>query len=264
MSTFEPQIYNLENPLVSVLVYNYNYGRYLKECLESIVNQTYTNIEIIFSDNASTDDSWDIAQEFVKKYPGKMTITRNRKNLGVDANFRNCFMNLRGKYFINMCSDDVLAVEYVEKCVAVLENNSDLGFVMVHRDILDANGNRTTEAPFYNRSCEINGHDQAAVYMMAAVNPSVSQIMYNAQKTKGCTATGSLVARWYGTRILDFNMCMRYPVAYIHEPLMSHRIHGENDSLHAANNLLEIIGPYVLHHQFADTAANFDAKAAVN
>lgn len=254
---FEPIIYDLERPLVSILVYNYNYGRYLVECLESLANQTYKNIEIIFSDNASSDDSWDIALEFVKKYPGLITITRNRKNLGVDANFRNCFLNLRGKYFINMCSDDVLAAEYVEKCVTVLENNSDLGFVMVHRDILDAESNRTEEVPFYNQSCEIDGHDQAAVYMMAAVNPSVSQIMYNAKKTIDHTATGSLVARWYGTRILDFNMCMEYPMAYIHQPLMSHRIHGENDSLSAADNLLEIIGPYVLHHQFTDTANNF-------
>jgi glycosyltransferase involved in cell wall biosynthesis len=264
MSVFEPKIYSPEKPLVSVLVYNYNYGRYLKECLESIASQTYTNIEIIFSDNASTDDSWDIAQQFVNENPGLMTMTRNRTNLGVDANFRNCFLNLRGKYFVNMCSDDVLEPTFIQKCVQTLENNSELGFVMVHRDIIDAEGNKAEEAPFYNQSCEINGHDQAAVYMMAAVNPSVSQIMYDAKKTIGNTATGSLVARWYGTRILDFNICLSYPVAYINEPLMSHRIHGENDSLSAASNLLEVIGPYVLHHQFADTAENFGATEVVN
>jgi glycosyltransferase involved in cell wall biosynthesis len=260
---FEPRIYDIDTPLVSVLVYNYNYGRYLEECLESIAAQTYNNIEVIFSDNASTDHSWEIALAFVKKYPGLMTITRNRKNLGVDANFRNCFLNLRGKYFINMCSDDVLTPQYIEKCVKVMESNTRLGYVMVHRAILDKDGNRLEEAPFYNQSCTIEGADKAAVYMMAAVNPSVSQIMYDVKKTADKTATGSLVSRWYGTRILDFNLCTEYQMAYINEPLMLHRIHGENDSLSAADNLLEVIGPYVLHHQFADTAANFNMQKVV-
>jgi len=264
MSVFEPVLNDLENPLVSILVYNYNYGRYLTECLDSLINQTYSNIEINFSDNASDDDSWDIAVEFAKKYPGRMTITRNRKNLGPDANFRNCYVNARGKYFINMCSDDVLAPEYVAKCVKTMEANPQLGFVMVHRAIIDEHSNRTDEAPFYNQSCTIQGEDKAAVYMMASVNPSVSQIMYSAQKVVDKTATGALVSRWYGTRILDFNLCTEYPVAYIKEPLLLHRIHGENHSLAAADNLMEVIGPYVLQHQFADTASIHNMNKVVD
>jgi len=255
--THEPDLHNKENPLVSILIYNYNYGRYLEECLESLCTQTYPNIEIVFSDNASTDSSWEIALGFVKKYPGRMTITQNRKNLGVDANFRNCFLNARGKYFINMCSDDVLMPDFTETCVRVMEDNLDVGFVMTHRGVIDAEGKQTDEPPFYNKSCIVPGPEQAAVYMMAAVNPSVSQIMYNIKSVTGKSATGELASRWYGARILDFNMCTEYSMAYITEPLMLHRIHGENDSLSAAANLLEVIGPYVLQHQFADSAEAF-------
>lgn len=263
MAVYEPQVFDQDNPLVSVLVYNYNYGRYLKECLDSIAAQSYCNIEIIFSDNASTDDSWDIAQQFAEKHSGLMTLTKNRKNMGVDANFRNCYMNIRGKYYINMCSDDVLAPGYVQKCVEVLEQNSQLGFVMVHRSIIDQHSQLTDEAPFYNRSCIINGHEQAAVYMMAAVNPSVSQIMYHKTRAETKMVKGSLVNRWYGTRILDFNICMEYPIAYICEPLLLHRLHGANDSLAAADKLLEVIGPYILCHQFAETAENIGLKNVV-
>lgn len=254
MAYKDPVLFDKENPLVSILVYNYNYGRYLEECLESLCSQSYPNIEIIFSDNASTDNSWEIALDFVKKYPGRITITQNRKNLGADANFKNCFINARGKYFINMCSDDVLLPDFVERCVRVLEADQYIGFVMAHRAIIDSNSVREDEAPFYNQSCVIPGHEQAAVYMMAAVNPSVSQIMYNKMKTKGKTATGALVSRWYGTRILDFNLCAEYSMAYIKDPLVLHRLHGENDSLSAADNLLEVIGPYVLQYQFAEAA----------
>lgn len=265
MSVYEPKTYDPNNPLVSVLVYNYNYGRYLRDCLESIMSQTYQNFEITFSDNASDDESWDIALELAKKYPGKMSITRNRKNFGSDANFNNCIENMRGRYFINMCSDDMLAPDYIETCVRTMQNNPGLGFVMVHRAILDQDNNHVEEAPFYNQSCEIDGPEQAAVYMMAAVNPSVSQIMYDTKKAlgEGQKVTGTFVSRWYGTRITDFRLCMQYPIAYIKEPLLLHRIHGENDSLAAADNLMEVIGPYVLQHQFADTATNFGEQKVV-
>lgn len=263
MPYIEPVIYDRENPLVSILVYNYNYGRYLEECLESIFLQTYENIEVIFSDNASTDHSWDIALAFANKYPGRMTLTRNRKNLGVDANFRNCFLNARGDYYVNMCSDDVMLPSFVERCIGVLQEHEKVGYVMVHRTIVDDLGNRIEEAPFYNQSCVIPGHEQAAVYMMAAVNPSVSQIMYHRERAKKNASAKALGARWYGTRILDFKMCMEFEMAYIKEPLLLHRIHGENDSLAAADNLMEVIGPYVLNYQFADAAAPFNMNKVI-
>lgn len=249
---------NPEKPLVSVLIFNYNYGAYLRQCFDSVFAQTYSNIEICFSDNASTDASWAIALEYAKKYPGTMTLACNRRNFGSDANFANCLLNARGKYFIELCSDDALKPEYVEKCVDALEANPNAGYAMVHRTIMDENGNQTEEPPFYNRSCVIPGREQAAVYMMAAVNPCISQVMYNNVKTTNRRAEGTLVSRWYGTRILDFNMCCAYDMIYIKEPLLLHRLHSQNDSAHAADNLLEVICPYVLQHQYADIASRYE------
>jgi teichuronic acid biosynthesis glycosyltransferase TuaG len=54
-------------PLISVLINNYNKGKYLEECLQSVLDQTYTNWEIIFWDDNSTDDSWEIAENFEVK-----------------------------------------------------------------------------------------------------------------------------------------------------------------------------------------------------
>lgn len=249
-----------QDPLVSVLVYNYNYGKYLRECLESIGNQTYKNIEIVFSDNASTDESWDTALEFQKSHEDLITITRNRRNFGIDANYMNCINNARGKYFVNFCSDDAMHPEYIERCVRLMESHANLGFVMVHRAIVDGSGNILKEPPFYNQTCVIPGHEQAAVYMLAAVNPSVSQIMYNRSKTEGKYARRALASRWYAQRMLDFNMCCEFDMGYIKDDLMFHRIHGGNDSLSAAANLMEVIGPYVLNLQFSDSVSNTDVK----
>jgi glycosyltransferase involved in cell wall biosynthesis len=242
-------------PLVSMCIFNYNYGRYLRECLESVFAQTYDNIEICFSDNASTDDSWDIALEYARKYPGRMSLTRNRINFGSDANLANCMHQVRGKYFVELCSDDALEPDFTRQCVHVMNRHPEAGYVMVHREIIDENGNRTKEPPFYNQSCIIPGPEQAAVYMMAAVNPSISQIMYDNDMAKNKSAAGGIAARWYGTRLQDFNMCCAYSMAYIKEPLLLHRVHSQNDSSRAAQNLLEVIGPFVLFHQYAEIAA---------
>ena len=242
-------------PLVSVLIFNYNYGKYLRDCFDSVFKQTYSNIEICFSDNSSEDDSWDIALEYSRKYPGIMNINRNRTNFGVSANWLNCDMNNRGKYYISLCSDDMLLPPYVERCVNILEAYHDIAFVMVHRQIVDKIGNYIDEPPFYNRSCIIPGPEQAAVYMMAAVNPSVTQIIYRKLGTYGQTPPGDKMgAQWYSTRMLDFNICCHFPIAYLKEPLMVHRLHSDNDSFRAADNLMEVIGPYVLQYQFGEKA----------
>ncbi len=253
-------------PLVSVRIHNYNYGKYLRECLESIINQTYTNIEISFSDNSSSDQSWEIALEYKRRYPEIINIASNRINFGPDANIVNCIYPSRGKYTIQMCSDDVMAKDFIEKCVAVLQKHPECAYVIVHRGIINDKSVLTNEEPFYKKSCIINGADQAEVYMMAAVNPSISQIMYVASREEVNRVDFSkvLTGRWYGARIMDFNLCCNYPIAYIKEPLLLHRLHGENDSQFAAGNLIEIIGPFLLHYQFADIASSFNLDNVVN
>src|SRR5208283_4281317 len=193
--------------------------------------------------------------EFARKYPEKMNLTRNRKNFGPDANFLNCRRNMQGEYFVNFCSDDVLEPEFVDRCVNALETYPNAGLAIVNRAIIDENGRRTEEPPFYNQSCIILGEEQAAVYMMAGVNPSVSQIMYRNSIVDSRTATGALASRYYGTRILDFNISVDFDIAYIKDPLLLHRLHSHSDTEQADANLLPVIGMYVLNHQFADIAS---------
>ena len=64
----------MNEPLVSVCVPNYNYGQYLEHCLDSILSQTYPNIEVYFRDNQSTDNSYDIALSYRKKFEKKDII----------------------------------------------------------------------------------------------------------------------------------------------------------------------------------------------
>jgi len=247
-----------DEPLVNVLIHNYNYGRYLRQCLDSVFAQTYRNFRVIFSDNASNDDSWEIALEYERSHPGMMTVIRNRKNFGPGYNSRNCYDCIEGKYFCTLCSDDALKTDFIEKCVRVLEQYPEAAFVMTHRTIVDENGTPSEEPPFYGESCIISGPEQAAVYMMASVNPSISQIMYSRAKSTAHLPEDSLVSRWYAPRLLDFELCCHYSMAYIKEPLLIHRVHSDSDSTSISGNLLEAFGQYILPHLFAEMAVRGD------
>lgn len=244
----------LDQPLVSVLIHNYNYGRYLRQCFDSVISQTYKNIEVVFSDNASTDDSWDIAVEYSRKYPGTMTLMRNRKNFGPNINLENCYRNINGKYFCVLCSDDALEPEFVTQCVSALEKNPDSGFAITHRTIIDEEGVVSQEPSFYNQSCVIPGAEQAAVYMMAAVNPSISQLMYNYKKAVSKLPMENILTRWFAQRILDFNLCCEFDVVYIKDPLLLNRVHSKSDSQGISGSMVEIFGQYILPHQFVEIA----------
>jgi glycosyltransferase involved in cell wall biosynthesis len=250
-------------PLVSVFIYNYNYGQYLRQCFESVLSQTYENIEILFSDNDSTDNSWEIAVEFAARHPEKITIMRNRSNLGPQSNSANCYRMARGKYFVLLCSDDAFMPEFVEQCVRAMETNKTAKFALAHRHIVDQSGNITPEPSFYNQSCIIKGSEQAAVYMMAAVNPSISQVMYNWKLATAHTLTRGLVERWLSYRILDFNLCFQSDLAYIKEPLVLHRMHQSSETSSIDNTLVQVLAQFIFLQQCAEIAGinGFDKAA---
>ena len=98
--------------LVSIIIPVYNVQEYLKKCLDSVINQTYKNIEIIIVNDGSTDNSYDICKEYEEKDPRVLII--NQKNKGL-SNARNTGMNkVSGDYIYFVDSDDWLRTDAVE------------------------------------------------------------------------------------------------------------------------------------------------------
>ena len=88
-------------PLVSICVPNYNYGEYLEYCLDSILNQTYPNIEVLFRDNQSTDNSYEIALSYRDKFRDKgfyYNVSQNKRNIGSDGNSNYLSRDIEGEY----------------------------------------------------------------------------------------------------------------------------------------------------------------------
>ena len=100
-------------PLVSVIIVNYNYGRFLKQAADSVFEQTYPNIEFIIVDNASTDESANVLLAITKQYPGT-TILRRGDNGGQSLASKEGFEASSGEYVVFLDADDVL----LPSCIA--------------------------------------------------------------------------------------------------------------------------------------------------
>ncbi len=246
------------NPLVSVIIANFNYGRYLTECIESVLSQTYQNIEIFVSDNASTDESWDILTTFDKRFPGKFSIARNNRNKGAQVNYRTWFSQLSSDYRITLTSDDVLEEKFVEKAVGLLEHYHECEFLIAHRKIITTNNSILEEPPFFNQSCVMYPPGLSLLFMTAAVNPTLSQIVYRVSRSPynqrvPLTEEGPY-REYFRARVNDFLLSLSNPTIYIKEPLVRHREHDQMHTMTAEKYMMNIMGAYGLAFEFMEYA----------
>jgi len=114
-----------ETPLVSIGVPVYNGQNGIERALYSILNQTYRNIEVLISDNASTDYTRDICERVCAE-DERVSYERQSVNVGPTANFNAVLDPARGDYFMWLGHDDWLSERYVEVCVETLNENPDV------------------------------------------------------------------------------------------------------------------------------------------
>jgi peptidoglycan/xylan/chitin deacetylase (PgdA/CDA1 family) len=115
------ELTNLNAPKTSIVIANYNYGRYLSEAIESVLAQTVMPDEIIVIDDCSTDDSAVV----MEKYKDKVTIIRNETNLGIVENFNKAVKLATGDYIGILGADNRMRCDYVEKCIAALNQSKE-------------------------------------------------------------------------------------------------------------------------------------------
>lgn len=126
--------------LVSVIMGIYNCQDTLAEALDSIVNQTYTEWEIIMCDDGSQDHTVDIAEMYLKRYPDKIFLLRNGVNHGLNYTLNRCLEEARGEYIARMDGDDICSPIRFEKEVSVLESNPDISIVSTEMSLFDERG----------------------------------------------------------------------------------------------------------------------------
>lgn len=136
--------------LVSVIIPNYNHGKYLKQRIESILNQTYSNIELIILDDKSQDNSLEIIYDY-KLHSKVSHIVVNKENSGSTfVQWNKGFQLAKGKYIWIAESDDFCDNNMLEILVSEMDNNKDNVIAFCYSQFVDENGRMIP--PFYKFS----------------------------------------------------------------------------------------------------------------
>ncbi len=120
-------------PLVTIAIPTFNREAFVANCVHSALSQTYPNIEVLVSDNASTDDT--IATLASIDDP-RLRVLTNPENVGAAGNFNKCVREARGQYLVLAADDNAFDPRFIEKCMRLVEKEPDLPIVLSGYDVL--------------------------------------------------------------------------------------------------------------------------------
>lgn len=123
-------------PKISVCIPTYNSGNFVQSCLESILNQTISDIEIIVSDNASTDDTVSIIKSL---NDSRIQLYQQPENIGSCDNFNFAIAKASGSLIKSFCSDDIMIPNLLEKQQEIMDAYSHVGIVSCYSLVVNAN-----------------------------------------------------------------------------------------------------------------------------
>lgn len=131
---------DIKRPCVSIGMPVYNGDTYIRQTLDALLSQTFTDFELIISDNASTDRTQDICLDYAAQ-DKRIRYHRNEIDKGSIWNFNQTFILSRGEYFVWISCHDVLESTYISRCVEVLEEESTVVLCYTLADCIDVDEN---------------------------------------------------------------------------------------------------------------------------
>jgi len=142
---------------ISVILPTYNRVDKLKKALESLINQTYKNLEIIVSDNHSEDGTEELCREFAAK-DSRIQYYRQSENIGMIVNTNFVANKITGEYWLGMCDDDWIDDDFIEKIVSFAINHPDYSAIFALTKLYNPKGDLKAIAKLqkldYNDLCE--------------------------------------------------------------------------------------------------------------
>jgi len=138
-------------PLVTVGVALYNHEKYIVDCLKSIVEQTFTDIELIVIDDGSSDNSYNVAKLYLESQERVKFTIKTRKNVGMCNTLNEIAYLSHGKYISFVGSDDYWAKDKIKDQVEFLENHPDIALVHSNSIVVNDENIETSTIEYQNR-----------------------------------------------------------------------------------------------------------------
>lgn len=155
---------------VSVCIPCYNSEKFIAKTIQSVLNSTYKNFDLIIIDNCSKDNTVNIVKGFQKRYKN-IFLYKNKKNIGMFPNMNRCIDLARGKYLKIVCSDDLLYPECLEKEVLAFEDNKNVVLVYGASDIITNSGKHIFTRKFFKKDRKMNGGVLINQILLSGRNP---------------------------------------------------------------------------------------------
>ncbi len=128
------------SPVISVIMGIYNCAKTVPEAIDSILSQTYQDFELILCEDGSSDETLSVAKSYQARYPDKIVLLVNEKNMGLNYTLNRCLSVARGKYIARQDGDDRSLPNRFETELEFLEQNPQYALVSAFLEVYDDNG----------------------------------------------------------------------------------------------------------------------------
>lgn len=227
-------------PLVSILIPTYNRPQLFKLALDSVLQQTYTNIEIIVCDDSTNNETEIEIKPYLKQYPS-MKYIKNDRNLGQFENDLKCLELANGEYINFLMDDDLFHCEKIEKMMDyfIHDESEELSLVTSYRQLIDMNGNKLRDwkatTRLFNSDTIMDGIEFGEYIIQSCMNYIGEPTTVLFRKTRLTEPFGTLSRRKYICNVdlaSWINLLSNGKIVYIAEPLSYFRIH-QQQQLHS-------------------------------
>jgi glycosyltransferase involved in cell wall biosynthesis len=218
MSSVNPNL-----PRVSIGFPVYNGEDYVSEALDSLLTQTFTDFELIISDNASTDRTGEICRSYAAVDP-RIRYYRNAANVGPVKNFHRVFELARGEYFKWAHHDDRIAPDFLLKCVAVMETDPSVVVCYPRALMIDEKGVAVKQREYGLDTRLVQPHERfRGVLGIDLGSPPICGIM----RTSVLKKTPLLAGSYASDQVLLAELALLGRFHEVPEPLLLHRDHPQ-------------------------------------
>ena len=217
----------MKKGLVSICIPVYNGAKTIKMTIDSVLEQSYSDFELIIVDNCSTDETVDIVKSYTDE---RIKLFCNDSNLGMAGNWNKCLEYVQGEYLQYLCADDTIFSECIKEKVSMMNREEDIILVTSASYLINDKDTVLMERHFHHGDCLLNGKKMAkrSFYTRNLFGePSNILCRSNAIVDKEKFAMNTCYAT-------DWDMWMRLAskgkVAYIDKILMQYRVSTSNET----------------------------------
>lgn len=226
----------MDKALVSVCIPAYNNADTIIETIESVLGQTYRNLELIVVDDRSGDATYDIVEEFAaKRQDARLKLFQNEKNLGMAGNWNHCMELCTGAFIKLLCADDLIHETLIAREVALMEEYPEANLVQTDTRFVDMQGRTTGYYKRYHASGLVDG--KKACRFSVFTRDYLGAPLANLIRRSAYETWGGFDPSFVYIIDYDFFMriCSKGKIYILHEPLNSFRIRNDSNTSQVMN-----------------------------